>query len=156
MVWVASELFCAKQKKNPSQQLHSFFSDTRLVLSISVFVLLIMFVLGTVHVCLWAFVCVWDWGGVLRFCCWCLKSPCLSLYQADSTTLTWPWAVGWLRLLHASFIPPRTTPSICPPDRLGTQSAMCLQRQRPRVRGTGGFWWELGKVAMLLLYVGQK
>lgn len=62
-------------------------------------------------------VCVWlGWGvGGLRFCFRCLKLPCLFLFHVESTTLTWPWAVGWLCLLHASFIPPRTTSSICPP-----------------------------------------
>lgn len=44
--------------------------------------------------------------------------PCLSLsrslFQVESTTLAWPWTVGWLRLLHGSFIPPGTTWSICP------------------------------------------
>ena len=54
------------------------------------------------------------------------------------STLTWPWAVGWLRLLHASFIPPRTTSSICPhppvhsthPRKPGTQAAVYPQRHR--------------------------
>lgn len=122
IVWLTSGLCCAKQiEKSPPQNSYTrTFSQWRLTCFVNQCVCFVNNVsvrdCGCANVC----VCVCVWWGLLRFCCWCLKSPCLSLFQAESTTLTWPWTVGWLCLLHGFFNPPRKTLSICtPPNPIG-------------------------------------
>lgn len=120
-----------RKKKQDTQQGH-FPSDTLLVPSISVFVLLLMFVL--VH----TWTCVFD-GGLLRFCCWCLKSPCLSLSSGEHNpymTLS-----SWLtetpsRLFH----PTQNNIVHLPPWQARTHSAVRPQRHVLKFTRLWGFW----------------
>lgn len=94
--------------------------------------------------------CVCVMGELLRFCCWCLKLPCLSLssgehnpYMTLSSWLTVPPS----RLFH----PTQNNIVHLPPPaswQAGTQAAMCLQRHRLRFVGTIDFGWWFWKVIM--------
>lgn len=132
-----------RKKKNQDTQQGHFPSDTLLVPLISVFVLLIMFVL--VH----TWTCVFD-GGLLRFCCWCLKSPCLSLSsRAHNPYMT---LSSWLtetpsRLFH----PTQNNIVHLPPWQARTHSAVRPQRHVLKFTCLRGFWckftdeWKEGK-----------